>query len=178
MRAPIFIIGYMACGKTTFGAALAKATGRTFIDLDFYIEQRFRTTIRKMFETEGEPVFRSREAAMLRETGEFENVVIACGGGTPCQPDNLEYMLQAGTVVFLETSKERITERLLANSSRRPLMSGKTPEDMREAVDRGLEERLPFYLRAHFRFSGENLEDRRQIDSTVKKFLESIDVGQ
>lgn len=164
----------MASGKTTFGRALARATGRNFIDLDFFIEQRFRKPIPKIFEEEGEQRFRTLEKAMLREAGLFENTVIACGGGTPCFFDNIDFMLQAGTVVFLEASPERITERIIANNARRPLMAGKTPDQIRSAVDTGLELRDPFYARANFRFNGDNLEDSRQIDESVKTFLEAF----
>ena len=65
MTPPLFIIGYMACGKTTFGRALARATGREFIDLDFYIEQRFRMSISRIFAEKGEEEFRRMESAML-----------------------------------------------------------------------------------------------------------------
>lgn len=173
MKAPVFVVGYMACGKTTFGKALARATGRDFIDLDFYIEQRFRKTIPHIFADEGEEVFRRREAAMLREAGEFENVVVACGGGTPCFNQNMDYMLGRGTVIFLEASPERMLQRLEINNSRRPLMAGKSSEEMRREIEKGLAARLPHYSRAHIRFNGNNLEDRRQIDATVASFLAS-----
>lgn len=163
----------MACGKTTFGKALARGLGREFIDLDFYIEQRFRRSITEIFREKGEDSFRDMESAMLREAGEFENVVIACGGGTPCFNGNMDYMLSAGRVVFLEASVERILERLSANSARRPLMAGKSGEEMRRAVEAGLAARLPFYTRAHIRYSGENLEDRLQISQAVEKFIAS-----
>lgn len=163
----------MACGKTTFGRALAHRTGLEFIDLDFYIEQRFRKSITDIFAEKGEGEFRRIEAAMLRETGEFENVVIACGGGTPCFHDNMDYMLSRGEVVWLEASPERITERLVINSARRPLMKGKTPEEIRAAVEEGLAKRTPYYSRANIRFNGEQLEDKRQIDRTVTAFLQS-----
>lgn len=168
---PIFIIGYMACGKTTFGRALAKAIRRDFIDLDFYIEQRFRKSINEIFATRGEEGFRRLESAMLRECGDFENVVISCGGGTPCFGDNMDYMLSRGMTVWLLASEERITRRIIDNSSRRPLMAGKNPEEIAAAVKAGLEARLPHYSRAQIRFSGENLEDRRQINLTVADFL-------
>lgn len=168
---PIFLIGYMACGKTTFGRALAKATGCEFIDLDFYIEQRFRRSIREIFTTEGEDAFRKKESAMLHEVAEFENVIVACGGGTPCFSDNMEYMLQRGEVIWLEASPERITQRLVINSSRRPLMAGKSPAEIETSVVEGLKARTPYYSRANMRFCGENLEDRRQIDNTITKFL-------
>lgn len=168
----MFIVGYMACGKTTFGRALAKHTGAEFIDLDFYIEQRFRKSINEIFAEKGEEEFRRLEAAMLREVGEFENVIISCGGGTPCFHDNMDYMLSRGDVIWLQTSTERITKRLIINSSRRPLMRGKTPEEIRKAVEEGLKNRECHYSRANIHFSGENLEDKRQIYDTVAVFME------
>lgn len=171
MTPPLFIIGYMACGKTTFGRALARATGREFIDLDFYIEQRFRMSISRIFAEKGEEEFRRMESAMLREAGAFENVIVACGGGTPCFNGNMDWMLANGTTLFLEASPERIAQRLIANSSRRPLMAGKSPEEIRAAIAEGLAARLPHYTRAAIRFPGDQLEDRRQITTTITNFL-------
>lgn len=169
--APIFIIGYMASGKTTFGRALARKLGVEFIDLDFYIEQRFRKSVSELFAERGEEGFRKIELAMLREAGEFENCIISCGGGTPCFFDNMDYMLSRGTTVWLEATPERITERILANQGKRPLMEGKSPEEVMTAVKAGLESRQPHYSRAAVRFSGQNLEDRRQINQTVDEFI-------
>lgn len=163
----------MASGKTTFGRELARKTGKEFIDLDFYIEQRFHKSISQIFSEKGEEEFRRIEAAMLREVGEFEDVIISCGGGTPCFYSNMDYMLERGDVVWLDASVSRITERLIINSDRRPLMRGKSPEDIRAAVEAGLSARLPFYSRANIRFSSDQLEDRSQIASTVKSFLKS-----
>lgn len=173
-RRPIFVIGYMACGKTTFGYALARALKADFYDLDFYIEQRFRKTVTRIFEEEGEEAFREKESKMLREVGEFENVVIACGGGTPCFNDNMPFMLEHGTVVWLEASPECMLRRLMINNSRRPLMAGKSFEEMKELVIKGLNERVPYYSKADIRFSGEELEDKKQIDSTVEAFLKIL----
>lgn len=80
----IFLIGYMASGKTTLGRALARELGFRFIDLDFYIEQRFRHRIPELFAHNGEAGFRDIEGRMLRESGEFCDTVVSCGGGTPC----------------------------------------------------------------------------------------------
>lgn len=170
---PIFIIGYMASGKTTFGRALARKLALDFIDLDFYIEQRFRTSIRDIFATRGEEAFRRIESNMLREAGEFDNVVISCGGGTPCFNDNMDYMLARGTTVLLEARPERITERLLLNRSRRPLMADKEEDEILDEVRRGLATRAPHYQRAQIRFGGDLLENRRQIDESVRKFIET-----
>lgn len=72
---------------------------------------------------------------MLREVGEFEDVIISCGGGTPCFNANMEYMNHRGTTVYLDTPRWRIVERLVANSSRRPLMAGKSADEIASAVD-------------------------------------------
>ena len=161
----------MASGKTTFGRALSKRLGREFIDLDFYIEQRFHSTISNIFATKGEESFRFMESNMLKEVGEFSDVIIACGGGTPCFFDNMDYMLSHGTVVWLEASKERIVQRLEINNSKRPMAKGKSTEELRQLIDTGLQERSPFYSRAHIRFNSEYLEHKRQIADSVDRFL-------
>ncbi len=92
----IIIIGYMGAGKTTVGKALAKELGVMFYDLDWYIESRMRKTVKQIFDEVGEEGFRQIEHNMLHEVAEFENVVVSCGGGTPCFFDNMEYMNQSG----------------------------------------------------------------------------------
>ena len=83
-RTPIFLIGYMGTGKSTLGRAVARLGDIRFIDLDHYIEGRFHRSVSQLFEERGEDGFRKVEQAMLHEVGEFEDVIIACGGGTPC----------------------------------------------------------------------------------------------
>lgn len=168
---PIFITGYMASGKTTFGKALAKRTGRDFIDLDRYIENRFHKSIPEIFKKNGEKEFRRMETSMLHETGDFENTVISCGGGTPCFNSNMDYMLSRGTTVWLETDIKCICRRLLANPHKRPLVKGKTPTELTEFVKRNLTDRLDYYRMARIHFRGELLEDRSQIDSSVELFI-------
>lgn len=170
-EAPIFIMGYMACGKTTFGKALARALGRDFIDLDFRIEQRFHTSISELFRTRGEDGFRRLETMMLQEVSAMENVVIACGGGTPCFNDNMELMRASGLTVWLQATPERIVQRLTINRARRPLMADKRPDELMQAVTDGLNARTCHYSRAHICFDGEYLEDSRQIDNTVRTFV-------
>lgn len=166
-------MGYMASGKTTFGRALARKLGREFIDLDFYISQRFRCSVNEIFRIHGEEEFRRIEASLLREAGEFENVVISCGGGTPCFHSNIDYMLSSGITVWLTATEERMVERLVINNSRRPLMAGKSRSEIADTVRKGLAERTPYYSRSEITFSGEELENSREIDRTVVAFLET-----
>lgn len=173
---PIFIIGYMASGKTTFGRALARVLGREFIDLDFYIEQRYHATISEIFRREGEEEFRRKESAMLSEVADFEGVIVACGGGTPCFNDNMDLMLDRGITIWLTATEERIVRRLMINNSRRPLMSGKSEEEIRQEVRRGLQARLPHYRRAQIEHSGEHLESVKEIDTNIDTFLRSTTI--
>lgn len=161
----------MASGKTTFGRALARRIGYEFIDLDFYIEQRFRMPVRRIFAEKGEAGFRAMESRMLREAGEFENVVIACGGGTPCIPGNMDYMKSRGPVVCLLASQSRIVERLLLAPGKRPVVAGMTAEELPAFVGRHLAEREPWYSQASIRFASDNLESSRQIGETIDKFM-------
>lgn len=169
---PLFIIGYMGCGKTTFGRALSAATGLRFIDLDFYIEQRYHSTIREIFAAVGEEGFRKREREMLLEVAEFNDCIISCGGGTPCFFDNIDQMNRKGTTLWLQASEDTLFSRLIRKRKKRPLLAGKTDEEIRRIISSQLEARSPFYSKALHVWKGDSLEDRRQIDATVRAFLD------
>ena len=163
----IFLIGYMGAGKTTLGKAFARAMGLTFIDLDWYIEERFHKTIRQLFTERGEDGFRDLEKRMLHEASEFEDVVISVGGGTPCFFDNMEYMNAAGETVFLDVDIKVLFRRLKVAKQQRPLLDGKTDEELMLFIQEALQARLPFYTKAKNVFNGELLEDRHQIQQSV-----------
>ena len=157
----------MASGKTTLGRALARITGRDFIDLDFYIEQRFRKKIPEIFAERGEEGFRRLESAMLREAGEFENVIISCGGGTPCHADNMEYMNSRGVTIRLEASIPVIVRRILLARGRRPIADKVPEKELPDFVKKHLAEREPFYSQARFTIASDELENVRDIDRTA-----------
>lgn len=165
----------MGSGKTTFGKALAAATGLEFIDLDFYIEQRFHSTVREIFAERGEEGFRAIERDMLREVAQFENVIVSCGGGTPCFFDNMDFMNTVGTTLWLQASRESLFSRLIRKREKRPLLAGHTDEEIREIIDTQLKAREPFYSKALHSWQSDSLEDRRQIDTSIDDFLKSND---
>lgn len=170
----IFIIGYMASGKTTFGKALAENLGVDFIDLDQYIEEKTCRTITEIFQQEGEDGFRLKEKEMLENAvNEFPDAVIACGGGTPCFHNNMEYINKEGLTVFLETSISVLIDRLQAENDKRPLVAGKSDEEIREKVLTQLCERLPFYMDAKLKWHGDDLENETQIKANVNNFVSS-----
>jgi shikimate kinase len=167
---PIFLIGYMGCGKSTLGRALHRLTGVQFIDLDNYIENRYHATISELFASRGEEGFRTAEQAMLREVAEFSDVVVACGGGTPCFFNNMELMNRCGTTVWLTTPIDRLFERLQRNRSKRPILANKTDEELMEFITQALREREPFYSQAAHQFCAKLLEDKSQIAITAADF--------
>lgn len=170
----IFLIGYMGAGKTTLGKAFARAMGLTFIDLDWYIEERFHKTIRELFTERGQDAFRDLERRMLHEVGEFEDVVISVGGGTPCFFDNVDYMNSVGETVFFDVDIRVLFRRLKIAKHQRPLLDGKSDEELMQFIQEALQNRLPFYTRAKHTFNGEKLEDRRQIQQSVERLKELL----
>lgn len=138
----------MCVGKTTIGKALAKELGCTLYDLDWYIEERFHTKVSRIFAQEGEARFRDLERRMLHEVAEFENVVVACGGGTPCFFDNIDYMNRTGHTFYLKASVDTILQHLAVSRGERPLLKGKSPQELRRFVTEQLDRREPFYRRA------------------------------
>ena len=170
----IFLIGYMGAGKTTLGKAFARALGLTFVDLDWYIEERYHKTIRQIFTERGEDGFRELEKRMLHEVGDFENVVISVGGGTPCFFDNVEYMNRVGETVFLDVAVDVLFRRLKVAKQQRPLLADKNDEELMAFIVDALQNRLPFYTQAKHVFNGELLEDRYQIQQSVERLKELL----
>ena len=164
----------MGAGKTTLGKAFARAMGLTFVDLDWYIEERFHKSIRQLFTERGEGGFRELEKRMLHEAGDFENVVISVGGGTPCFLDNMDYMNQAGETVFLDVDIHVLFRRLRIAKQQRPLLTDKNDEELMTFILEALQKRLPFYTKAKHVFNGEKLEDRRQIKQSVERLKELL----
>jgi shikimate kinase len=116
----IFIVGYMGSGKSTAGKKLASKLGFEFIDLDHYIENEFGQTVPEIFKTKGENEFRAMEHNALKKLVLKENVVISCGGGTPCYYGNMELMNNHGTTIYLKMSAETLAHRLLNAKDNRP----------------------------------------------------------
>lgn len=172
----IFLIGYMGAGKTTLGKAFAREMGLTFVDLDWYIEERFHKTISQLFAERGEEGFRELEKRMLHEVAEFEDVVISTGGGTPCFFDNLAYMNTQGETVFLDVDVKVLFRRLKVAKMQRPLLAQKNDEELMAFIVDALQKRLPVYAGAKHRFNGERLEDRHQIKESVERLKELLEL--
>ena len=173
---PVFLLGYMGSGKTTLGKSLSRTMKLDFIDLDNFIEGRFHCTIKELFAKRGEEGFRAVEQSVLHEVGEFNDVIIACGGGTPCFFDNMEFMNAHGTTVFLDASEWRIFERLTVPSARakRPLIASKTDEEIKTFITEALAARRPFYSKAKIIFNADRLESIAQLAESTNALIEIL----
>ena len=165
----IIIVGYMGSGKTTVGKALSKDLGIPFYDLDWYIESRMRKTVAQIFAERGEEGFRKIEHNMLHEVAEFENVIISCGGGTPCFFDNMDYMNGQGETVYLQASPDVLYNHLKMGKTERPLLKNKTPEEMQVFIAEQLEKREPHYSKAKHTLNVDLLENYEKIKISVAK---------
>ena len=170
----IFLTGYMGAGKTTLGKAFARELNIPFIDLDWYIEERFHKSIRELFIERGEASFRELERTMLHEVAEFENVIISTGGGTPCFFDNMDFMNHNGKTVFLNVHPDVLFRRLRVAKQQRPILHGKEDEELKEFIIQALEKRAPFYSQAQYIFNADELEDRSQIEKSVQRLRDLL----
>ncbi len=163
----IILIGYMGAGKTTLGKRLSKELGLPFFDLDWYIENRFCKTVSELFAQRGEEGFRKIEQSMLHEVAEFEDVIISAGGGTPCFFDNMEYMNRQADTVYLKASAEVLARHLKMGKQKRPLLAGKSDEELAEFINESLRQREPYYTQAKYTFDVTLLNSSARIDNSV-----------
>ncbi len=167
MTQRIFLIGYMGVGKTTVGHALSRITGMPFYDLDWYIESRMHKSVAKLFEERGEERFRKFEQSMLHEVAEFDQVILSCGGGTPCFFDNMDYLNLQGDTIYLKASAEVLYSHLRKARVERPLLKNKSAEEMQEYIRLQLEERERHYGKAKFIVNVNQNSDFEHIKDTV-----------
>jgi len=149
----IYLIGYMGSGKSTLGKKLARHAGLQFIDMDRYIEKRNCKTIPQIFAEEGESEFRKKERKALEELSAFSDVVIATGGGAPCFFDNIDLMNRTGKTIYLDIDPKILANRLLKSKTERPLIKGKSKEELVAFIDETLQKRNEFYTQAHFQIT-------------------------
>lgn len=148
----------MGCGKSTLGRRFSKHTKQQFIDMDNYIEERFYKTIPQIFAEEGEAEFRKKERKSLEELSEFTDIIIATGGGAPCFFDNIDLMNRTGKTIYMNIDPEILADRLLKSKTERPLIKGKSREELINFIDEMLKKRNEFYNQAHFQITEPDID--------------------
>lgn len=141
----------MGAGKTYAATKLAALLDYPVFDTDRMIEVAAGTTISAIFAgEEGEAAFRQMEHDLLRHTDWPEAAIISCGGGMPCFSGNMDFMLAMGRVVWLTPDMDTLVQRLWQEKNHRPLVAmAASPDELRQKLQDLLEQRRPFYERAH-----------------------------
>ena len=157
----IFLIGFMGCGKSTFGKKLAAKINCDFIDLDHEFEKAMGVSIRDYFAENGEEAFRKQESRILQAFNYPMNCVVATGGGTPCFYDNMKWMNRNGLTVYLEMSATALAARLEKGKAKRPLIKDLNELEIVEFIENKLAERSSFYNQAFITLSGLDITPER-----------------
>lgn len=161
----LYLVGFMASGKTTIGSAIAEELGWPFTDIDREIEARQGRSIAEIFLNDGEAVFRELETETIRkhvlEIEAGNPCVVALGGGAFVQPKNWELIQDNGIAVWLDCTLETIRKRL-GEDTTRPLAT-----DRGHALQKLYEDRRPLYARADFRID----VDTAELPDIVRKIL-------
>lgn len=140
----IYLLGFMGAGKSSVGECLASRLSYRFVDLDREIELGAGRSIPEIFEARGEPEFRRIESEVLLRTAALDDVVVACGGGTPAAGRNLEVIRRTGVSVWLDAPLDVMLRRC-QKGSHRPLLAD------RGRMETLLAARLPVYRQADLR---------------------------
>lgn len=162
-KKPIFLIGFMGSGKSTMGHKLSRILKYRFIDLDQFLIRKHELSIGDLFARFGEEGFRRLEREALQELAEEEGCIIACGGGTPCYADNMQMINEKGTTIYLQTDLEVLFQRLKTSATERPLLAGKSEEELRETIESLLNIRKAYYEQAKYHIDGNRPDPERLI---------------
>ena len=133
-------------------------------------------SVSQIFALKGEQGFRELESRMLREVGEFDDVIVSCGGSTPLIGDNMDFMLEHGQTVYLKCGNDTLLRRLKVARSQRPLIASKTDDELAAFIESETKRREPGYLRAEFICPGDRLESRDQISETITYLKQLLDL--
>ncbi|MEI6456378.1 MAG: shikimate kinase [bacterium] len=151
----IYLVGYMASGKSQVGADLAGRLGFSFVDLDDMFEERYRISIYDFFEKYSERNFRKIEQKLLHETASLDQVMVSTGGGTPCFFDNMAFIKSSGFAIYLRWNIPELVSRLRKVKRKRPLLKEFASKDFQESVTAHLREREFYYNQADYIFEAE-----------------------
>jgi shikimate kinase len=155
----IFLVGFMGTGKTHWGKRWSQAYQIPFVDLDDAIEAAEGKTIPDIFALHGEAYFRDIETKTLRDLSQKKNIIIACGGGTPCFHNNMKWMNDHGITIYLTAPAEIIMKRVMVQQDKRPLLRDMNPIELLAYIEQTIKSREPYYSQAKITLVEENIDN-------------------
>ena len=170
----VVLLGYMGSGKSTVGQILAEKLDTNFLDLDAYIEQKQQATISEIFNSKGEIFFRKVESEAVKQLcNHSESLVLALGGGTPCYSDTMQFLVNHPNVVtvVLNISIKNLSERLIHEKAKRPLIANLKNEDIPEFIAKHLFERSFYYNQAEIGIQTDTLRVAEIVATIQSKLL-------
>ncbi len=179
MQLPIYLVGYMGAGKTTVGRLLADKLGWRFVDLDEAFEHIHGYTTAEYIRQFGLEDFRRKEKYVLEDLADqipYEHVIYATGGGYPCWEDNMECLRELGTSIYIRWKPEHLAKRLiLTDLSERPVLQGRSEEELLAFIAPQLEAREPFYAQANHILDVDQCDEEsdERIAQELYEFLKS-----
>ena len=169
----LYLTGYMATGKSTFGRKIAKRAELPFLDTDKMVEEAEGALVADIITFAGEEYFRQAERRALELTAEYEDVVVSTGGGLPIWGDNQSWIAQHGVSVYLKRTPENIITRLSPHGrQKRPKFRGKSDEELLAFMKQQMGEREAFYCRAHHTVDCSAISDD-EVENCVVKIIET-----
>lgn len=156
----IFLVGFMGSGKSYWGRKWSQQYHLDFFDLDEVIESEQKKTISELFEEDSEDHFREIETAALKTFSKKDNFIVACGGGTACFNNNMQWMNERGTTVYLSALPQAIYERVASEKNKRPLLEKMDKAGLLSFIKQKLKDREPFYNLAKIILPVEELSDK------------------
>ena len=164
----IFLIGFMGSGKTHWGRLLSEKLNIRFFDLDEQVASQEGKPINEIFAEKGEEYFRLLEKDTLHIITESqESFVMACGGGSPCYFNNIDYMNNSGTTVWLNTRLDVLFNRLLKEKEHRPLLRNLSDAQLKQFILKKFSERRIYYEQADLVVE----ESEASVDSLIQHIM-------
>jgi len=164
----------MGSGKSSVGKKLADVLGFNYLDLDDFIQEKESKPIKEIFNTKGEIYFRKIESKYLSEIISKSNCVISLGGGTPCYGNNMKLIKESknSSSVYLKTSIASLTDRLILEKDKRPLISHLlSKEELREFIGKHLFERSAYYNLSDLTINTDQSSIEEVVESIVLKLF-------
>lgn len=135
----------MGSGKSTLGEKLAMELKIPFIDSDKVIEEIANMSIAAIFKEKGEETFREMESMFIQSLANIPSFVLSTGGGMPCFNNNMLFLNELGLTVYLKNTSDVLADRLLNGKNARPLIEGKSKQELIQFIDDNLLQREKFY---------------------------------